>query len=119
MHRVILCGMRFLGRHGVDPEERQRPQPFLVDVEVTGDFTEAAVRDDLALAVDYRDLYAVCRRIVEGRSFRLLEALGEAIAADLLRLPRVAEVTVRVKKPEARVGGPIAYEAVEVTRRRA
>lgn len=110
--------MRFMGYHGVDPEEQTRAQPFVVDVEVEGDFSAAAARDDLSLTVDYRALYEICRRIVEEERFHILEALSEAIAAQLLRLPRLELVTVRVKKPEARLGGPLDYEAVEITRRR-
>lgn len=109
--------MRFTGYHGAAPGEQNRAQPFVVDVEVEGDFSEAAARDDLSLTVDYEDVYTICRRIVEEQRFHILEALSEAIAVQILQLPRVEAVTVRVKKPEARIGGPLDYEAVEITRR--
>lgn len=118
MHRILLHGMRFIGYHGVNPEERVQPQPFVVDLEVEGHFSEAAARDDLSLTVDYRELYAICRRKVEDGRFQLLEALSEAIAADILRLPRVDAVTVRVRKPQVQLGGPLDVAAVEVSRRR-
>ncbi len=116
MHKILLHGMKFIGYHGVDPDEQNRPQPFLVDVEAEGDFTEAAARDSLALTVDYRELYEIARRTVEQERFHLLEALSEAIAGRILQLPRVAAVTVRVKKPQVRLGGPLDYAAVEITR---
>lgn len=118
MHRILLHGMKFMGYHGVLPEEQTLAQPFVVDVEVEGDFSEAAARDDLSLSADYRELYAICKKTVEQERFHLLEALSETIAAKLLRLPRVEAVTVRVKKPEVTLGGPVDYEGVEVTRRR-
>lgn len=110
--------MKFIGCHGVDPEEQDQPQPFVVDVEVEGDFTEAAARDDLERTVDYRKLYEIVKRTVEQERFRLLEALSEAIAGRILQLQRVAAVTVRVKKPEVRLGGPLDYAAIEITRQR-
>ncbi len=118
MHKIQLHGMRFVGRHGVLPEEQNQAQPFVVDVEVEGDFAEAAARDGLELTVDYRELYEIVKRTVELERFRLLEALSEAVAGRILQLPRVGVVTVRVKKPEVRLGGPLDYAAVEVTRRR-
>ncbi|MDR7481008.1 MAG: dihydroneopterin aldolase [Armatimonadota bacterium] len=118
MHKILLHGMRFMGCHGVDPEEQIRPQAFVVDLEVEGDFSEAALQDELSLTVDYRELYAVCRHTVEEERFQLLEALSEAIAAKILRLARVDGVTVRVRKPQVRLGGPLDAAAVEITRRR-
>lgn len=118
MHRILLHGMRFIGYHGVEPDEQNRPQPFIVDLEVEGDFTEAAAHDGLALTVDYRELYEIVKRTVEQERFRLLEALSETVAGRILQLPRVIAVTVRVKKPEVRLGDPLDYAAVEITRQR-
>lgn len=118
MYRILLHGMRFTGCHGVLPEEQARAQSFVVDLEVEGDFSQAAAQDDLSLTADYRELYAICKQAVEQQRFYLLEALGEAIAAEVLQLPHVEAVMVRVKKPEVQLGGPVDYEAVEVTRRR-
>jgi len=43
----------------------------------------------------------------------------EAVAHRLLEVDRVDAVTVRVRKPHVKLGGPLAYAAVEVVRRRA
>lgn len=118
MHKILLQGMKFVGYHGVLPEEQSRAQPFVVDVEVEGDFSEAAVRDDLSLTADYRELYVICKKEVEEGRVHLLEALSDAIAARILQLPRVDAVTVRVKKPEVQLGGGLDYVAVEIMRRR-
>lgn len=58
------------------------------------------------------------KRTVEGERFQILEALSEAIAGRILQLPRADTVTVRVKKSEVQLGGPLDYEAVEISRRR-
>jgi dihydroneopterin aldolase len=55
---------------------------------------------------------------VEDRSFKLLEALADAISVELLAAFAVDEVTVRVRKPAVQLGGPLAYAGVEIRRRR-
>lgn len=114
--RILLTGMAFWGRHGVLPEEREQGQPFLVDVELGADLAAAGRADDLALTVDYRRVYAVVREVVEGPPLRLLEAVADETARRLLELSGVRTVTVRVRKPQARLDGPLEAAAVEVRR---
>lgn len=116
--RIVLQAMRFQGRHGVSPEERAEAQPIEVDVELALDLRAAGVEDDLDRTADYTRAYEICREVVETASFRLLEAIAEAIAHELLvAYPAVREVTVRVRKMRLRERS-LAYAGVEVTRRR-
>lgn len=119
MDRIVLANLQFLATHGVLPHERVEPQRFEVDVELGLDLGPAGRADDLALTVDYGPVYRTVARIVETRSFGLLEALAQAIAGELLaEQPRVVEVTVRIRKPEVDLGGPLDHAAVEITRHR-
>ncbi len=113
---IALRGMRFMGRHGLAPEERADPQPFEVDLVLRLDLSRAATSDDLSDTVDYVSVFEVARRIVEGRSFQLMEALAGTIADAVLAGFPVEEVEVRVRKPKAPLPG--AFEAVEVQLRR-
>jgi dihydroneopterin aldolase len=114
--RITLRGMRFMGRHGVAPEERAEPQPFEVDLVLRLDLSRAAASDELVDTVDYAAVFVLARRIVEGRSFHLLEALAAAIADGVLASFPVDEVEARVRKPKAPLPG--AFETVEVRVRR-
>jgi dihydroneopterin aldolase len=114
--RITLRGMRFLGRHGVQLEERMEPQPFEVDVIVRGDLSAPAASDELADTVDYGQVFALVAEVVEGRSFRLIEALAGAIADAVLGDLAVDDVEVRVRKPKAPLPG--AFETVEARLRR-
>ena len=114
--RITLRGMRFMGRHGVTEEERAEPQPFDVDLELRLDLSAAAASDDLADTVDYAAAFDVARRVVEGRSFHLVEALAGAIGDAVLAAFPVDEAEVRVGKPKAPLPG--AFETVEVRLRR-
>jgi 7,8-dihydroneopterin aldolase/epimerase/oxygenase len=116
--RIVLQNMVFQGRHGVVEKEQRETQPFQVDVELLLNLQPAAVEDDLAKSVDYGQVFDVVRQIVESTSFRLLEALAEAIAHELLVDFPVNEVGVRVRKPQAPIDGTLDYAGVEIWRER-
>jgi dihydroneopterin aldolase len=118
MDRILLEGMSFQGRHGVGPAEREQPQEFKVNLEVDCDLSEAGKTDRIEDTIDYRRIRAIAKDVIEGESHKLLEALAARIAAGVLELPRVAEVTVRIaKRPESMQ--PIEAAAVRITRTRA
>ena len=117
--RIVLDGMVFQARHGVHDREKVNAQRFEVDVELLLDLQPAGLEDDLARTLDYGRVYETVRTIVESTTFNLIEALAEAIAHELLSdFPGLEEVTVRVRKPEVQLGGPLRFAGVQVRRRR-
>ena len=117
--RIRLVNMRFDGRHGYYDHELLATQPFEVDVELIRNLQPAGVDDDLTKSVDYGAVYEKVRAIVESTTFRLLEAIAEAISHELLADFDVDEVGVTVRKPAVQLGGPLDYAGVEIHRRRA
>ncbi len=118
MDRILLEGMSFQGRHGVRPEERERPQEFKVDIEVDTDLSEPGKSDRIDDTIDYRQIRAIAKEVIEGESQKLLETLAARIAEKVLLLRRVAGVSVRIaKRPESMQ--PIAAAAVRINRTRA
>lgn len=116
--RIRLHDMAFYGHHGLSPDEQAAGQIFVVDVDVEADIHRAGHTDDIADTLDYRDLYARIRKVMVDERYRLLEAVAEAIAHRVLEADRVEAVTVRVRKPHVKLGGPLGYAAVEVVRRK-
>ena len=118
--RIVLHDIRLEGRHGVNPEERVTPQPFEVDVELELDLGPAGRSDELERTVDYRGVYTTVSEIVTGRSYRLIEALAEAIATEMLGGFRAVDaVVIRVRKPAVQLGGPLDDASGEIRRTRA
>jgi 7,8-dihydroneopterin aldolase/epimerase/oxygenase len=116
---IVLRGMSFEGRHGVGEEERAEPQEIQLDVELLLDLAAAGASDALEQTVDYSAVFEICRSHVEERSYRLLEALGEAVAGEVLsRFPRVDRVVVEVRKPGVPVDGIIDHAGVRIDRAR-
>lgn len=100
MDKMHLNRMQFYGHHGVFPEENKLGQRFYVDLTLSLDLSAAGRTDELDRTVNYAELYERVKRIVEGRTFRLIEALAENIASDVLhQYTSVNDVTVRVVKP--------------------
>ncbi len=116
--RIRLTGMTFQARHGVQEREQRIPQRFDVDVVLELDLGPAASTDDLAATVDYAAVYETVRQVVEGPGSRLIEALAGAVAERVLEAYPVDAVTVEVRKPEVRLGGPLDHASVEIRRSR-
>ncbi len=116
--RILLERMRFEGRHGVGDEEREFPQEIEVDLEVETDLARAGASDDLAATIDYGPLIRLCRRVIEERSFHLLEAIADTIASAVLVSTGATAVTVRVRKLAVPVDADLDFAQVEVRRER-
>jgi len=99
MDRIALHGVRVLGRHGVTPQERERPQPFDVDVIAEIDVRAAAASDDIDDTLDYAALHARIVTAVESTSYALLERLAVDVLDAVFADHRVARAEVTIAKP--------------------
>lgn len=120
MDTIELRGLTFYGYHGAFAEERRLGQRFVVDLRLGLDLEAAGRTDDLTCTVDYSKVAQTARSIVEGRPFKLIEALAEALASAILEShPAVERIDVRVEKPSAPVAAaPSGLVAVEISRHR-
>jgi 7,8-dihydroneopterin aldolase/epimerase/oxygenase len=119
LDKIYVNRMEFYGYHGVFSEETRLGQRFAVDLSVSLDLKKAGETDELKYSVNYAELYQVCKDIVEGPPYKLVEAVAEKIAAGILTMfALVSEVTVKVIKPDPPIPGHYNSVAVEITRRR-
>lgn len=116
--QIVLEGMVFSGRHGVRRAEREQAQDFNVDVKLDADLVKPGRSDRVEDTVDYRQVYAIAKEVIEGESVQLIETLADRIAQRVLDLERVVAVSVRVaKRPESM--RPIESASVKIRRTRA
>ena len=94
MDKIVIKGLRIFAYHGVNPEEKEKGQPFVLDITLYKDLSLPGATDDLNDTVNY-------------------SRVAEAVLAEF----PVREVTVRLKKPRAPIAGDFEYVAVEITRR--
>lgn len=119
MDKIYVNQMEFYGYHGVFPEETRLGQRFAVNLAVSVDLKKAGETDELEHSVNYGELYEVCKEIVEGKPYKLVEAVAERIAASLLeKFALISDVTVKVIKPDPPIPGHYQSVAVEITRSR-
>jgi dihydroneopterin aldolase len=119
MDKIYLNTMEFYGYHGVFPEENRLGQRFIVDLVVDVDLRRAGETDDLTDSINYGELYEICKKIVEGKPFKLIEAVAEKIAgACLAQYTSAMSCTVKVTKPDPPIPGHYRSVAVEITRSR-
>ncbi len=94
-----MRGIRAEGKHGAHAGERDRLQLFALDVRLELDLSPAARTDDLAQTVDYAAVHQKIVRIVEQRSYNLLERLAVDIADSLFADARIVRAEVCIAKP--------------------
>jgi dihydroneopterin aldolase len=116
--RIELRGIRALGVHGVLPEERQRAQPFAIDLDLAVDLRAPGRSDDLNDTVDYGAVADAVVAEVAGPHAALLERLAERIASRVLATAgqRATSVTVTVRKLRPPLPIDIASAGVRITR---
>jgi dihydroneopterin aldolase len=115
MAHIHLEGLSLFGHHGATATERRVGTRLGVEVVVDVESARAETSDRLADTVSYDLIEAEVRRIVEGESYGLLEALAARVATTLAERPRVRSATVRLTKQNLAwpTGGRVS---VEVTR---
>lgn len=111
--------MAFYGYHGVFPEETRLGQRFVIDLCVEADLKKAGETDELADSINYGEIYQVCKAVVEGKPYKLIEALAEKIAEEILvEFQTISQVTVTAIKPDPPIPGHYESVSVEITRSR-
>ena len=119
MDTMKLERIQLYGKHGVYPEENRLGQRFYVSLELKLDLSEAGRTDELERTVNYAEVYALAKSVVEGEPFKLIEALAETLATRVLdAYAKIQEVTVRVVKPHPPFDIVFDGVTVELTRRR-
>lgn len=117
--KIFVNQMEFYGYHGVFPEENRLGQRFVVDLIIETDLSAAGKSDQLDDSINYGELYGVCKEVVEGEQYNLVEAIAEQIASRVLtQFSNVQTCTVKVFKPDPPIPGHYKSVAVEIKRGR-
>ncbi|EAC2500441.1 dihydroneopterin aldolase [Listeria monocytogenes] len=119
MDKIYLNELVFYGYHGVLAEETKLGQTFRVSLILGLSTKKAGISDSVDDTVSYAEVYKTVKEIVEGTPFKLIEALAEKIATEVLTgYPLLEEVTVKLIKPNPPIPGHYDSVAVEIERKR-
>ena len=111
--KVIIQGLRVFAFHGCLPEEKEKGQDFLVDLEIEYDMGPAAEADALPLALDYDAVTREVHALVSTERYDLLETLAMRVGRFLADREGVGRVRVRIRKPQAPLIHPVEWVGVE------
>ncbi len=99
MDVIAVRGIRAYGRHGANPGERDREQPFDVELMLEIDLRAAQRSDDIDDTLDYAKAHHRIAAIVRSTSFALLERLAGRILDEVFVDERIARGQVEIAKP--------------------
>ena len=119
MDKIIIKGLRLFAYHGVNPEEKENGQNFIIDVTYYLPLDGACSSDALEDTVSYAAAVKVIRKAFTEEKYDLIERAAQRVAEALLSgFDKITKVDVTVKKPEAPVKAEFDYMAVSITRER-
>ena len=119
MDKVYLKDIEIFANHGVFEAEKILGQKFILSLELSLDFKESAVTNDLTKSVHYGELCHKVENIFQQESHDLIESVVDKIAKFVLTEYKIVrDVKVLLKKPWAPINRHLDYAAVETTRKR-
>lgn len=119
METIRIKGLKIFAYHGVNPEEKENGQHFVLDLTLCTDLSRAAQTDDLADTVNYAAVRKTVHAAFTAQKYDLIERAAQVVCdAVLAQYPQVQTVTLELKKPEAPINAVFDYVSVELTRSR-
>ena len=120
METIRIKGLEIFAYHGVNPEEKENGQKFILDIAMQADISRAAQTDDLNETVNYAAVRKTVNAVFTAQKYDLIERAAQVVCDAILEnYPKVQSVTVELKKPEAPINAVFDYVSVEMTRSRA
>lgn len=117
MDKMYIKDLEVYAFHGVNQEEKNMGQRFLLSVELNINLREAGMTDDLGKTVNYAELCHNIEKEFTKEKYDLIEKSTEELAKYILcNYDKVEGVKLLVKKPWAPIGKPLSYAAVEIER---
>lgn len=101
MDIVYIRELEIMTIIGIYDWERKLKQTVSLDLDMASDIKLAAARDDIAKALDYKQVAKRLIEFVEQSKFQLIETLAEQVAALVIKEFKVSWLRLRVGKPGA------------------
>jgi dihydroneopterin aldolase len=117
MGKIVIEEMEFYAFHGHYKEEQIVGNRFLVDLEMEANLTAPADSDCLDDAVNYQQAYQIIKNEMRRTKSNLLENIGKRILDALFtEMEGIEKATIRVRKLNPAMGGPIKSVGVTMSR---
>ncbi len=119
MDKIIIKGLTLFAYHGVNPEEKEFGQNFVLDLECYADISAACRSDALDDTVSYAKIIKTVRAAFTQQSDDLLERAAQRVCdAVFEEFDKIQSVRVCLKKPDAPIKADFDFVGVEIFRER-
>lgn len=116
MDRIIIKGLKLYAFHGVNPEEKENGQDFILDISAYLPLAKAGKTDYLEDTVSYAKIIKLTRAVFTAEKYDLIEKAARKVAAEILKtFDMIESITVTLKKPDAPIKADFDYVAVEIS----
>lgn len=108
METIRIKGLEIFAYHGVNPEEKENGQKFILDIAMQADISRAAQTDNLNETVNYAAVRKTVNAVFTAQKYDLIERAAQVVCDAILEnYPKVQSVTVELKKPEAPINAGV------------
>ncbi|MEX3625420.1 dihydroneopterin aldolase [Viridibacillus arvi] len=119
MDKITFKKLQFYAYHGVFSSENELGQRFHCNVTLHLSLEKAGKQDDLEFTCNTPDVVRTITNVVKGKQFKLIEAIAETIADELLKcFPLVESLEVELIKPNPPIDVIFDGLSVTITRNR-
>jgi dihydroneopterin aldolase len=116
MEKIIIKGLKLFAYHGVNPEEKENGQNFILDITAELDADVAKKSDNIDDTVSYAKIIKTVRAVFTAESYDLIETAANKVSQEIMdTYHAIQKVTVLLMKPEAPINADFEYVAVEET----
>ncbi|MBE6821244.1 MAG: dihydroneopterin aldolase [Ruminococcaceae bacterium] len=119
MDKILVRNLKIFAYHGVNPEEKEDGQNFVLDIDAYVDISVPCLTDDVEDTVSYAKIIKETVKIFTCQKDDLLERAAQRVANGLFEsFDKIQKLRIVLKKPEAPIKADFGYVAVEIFRER-
>lgn len=119
MDKIIIKDLKIFAYHGVNPEEKEDGQSFVLDIDLGVDISKPCRTDDVSDTVSYAKVIKTVTRVFTAEKYDLIERAAQVVCDSVFdEYPAVEEIRLLLKKPEAPMKADFSFVAVELNRKR-
>lgn len=119
MDKIIIKDLVLFAYHGVNPEEKENGQRFILNITAYADLSAAGGSDRLEDTVSYAKIIKTVRAVFTAEKNDLLERAAQRVAkAVLAEYDKIQSVKILLKKPDAPISADFDYVGIEIERKR-
>lgn len=114
MNKVNVIGIQAFAYHGCLDEEAKIGNEYIIDVELTTDFKDSVLKDELSKTIDYvivnkivEEEMAIRSKLIETVGYRILERLKEEDFT-------MYNAKITIKKINPPINGNVDYVSITI-----